>query len=345
MKQKLFNITDFKELDELRVRLDKFIDSSYFYYWNNDEQVSEQCRTVIKDFEKVAKDISKTHNVDINLIRAYFTMDKYIYPRVAKFLKKENTCKNVGVVIEGFEDKPLTNSAYLKAYSSKNTSFIEKLEEHRELLPEYSQKYINNKMNEAPADAKITKISNEFQLRAVENLFTKSPTYITANKLFRTFLNCDTYHDKFNSLFGLFKILSENSHLVKDDIGKFNELKLEVARKSKHPLEQCLGYNWRSDFSSVAKFAKKLYCDEYVVTMIDRFPKTNVYFLLNFAKSDKAITKFEKRISSIISNNDETFGMDFHRIDKDLQKLIVKENIRQFFTHKKANWALWEESK
>ncbi len=342
IKKKVFKIDEFSDLHELRKRVSRFIYINYFTLQDRVDTNIKYCKNIIKDFEDLVKSCAKEYNVDNDLVRAYFTMDKYIYPRVARYTKSANTCKNVCVVIEGFEDKPLNNSNYLKAYSSKNVSFIEKLEENCDLLPDYSKQYIKNKMNEAPADAKIVKITNDFQLKAAENMFIKSPTYLTANKLFRTFLNCDDYHDKFNSLFGLFIIVSENSHLVEQDIEDFNNLVLEIAKKSKHPLERCLGYGWGADFDSVAKFLKNKKSDKYIDIMVDKFPKTNVHFLLNFAKSQESIDKLHRRISRIISSDDETFGMNFDYMSDELKQIIVEENIRQYFEYSKPKWALWK---
>lgn len=227
---------------------------------------------------------------------------------------------------------PLCLSTFTKAYSSKNINLIEKLESIYEFLPESSRNYISNKMKEAPADAKIFKITNSFQKKAVENILIQSPTLKTADKLYRTFVNCKDYFDKFTSLFFLYKILSDRSELFEDKYGLL-EFKGKIAKKSIFPFEHVLSSSFLNvdAMEKLLKITPQIDCEEYILDIFNKLSSQSVYYLYNFTNNEEIINK----IDFVVGSNTEVFckgfNMRFDNMSEDLKELLIEENKRQFF--------------
>lgn len=343
MSNKFF-IEDLAAYPTVRSRIDKFIKHNNFYtpYFTNELEVI--CSNICSKFDILISEIVEEIDIEEGLARAYFTADKLIYPRISRSLKNGNPFKTYLLHSKSIEDNVLCLSTFSKAYSSKNSDLIDKIEKIHELLPASSKNYIANKMKEVPADVKILKISNSFQERAAANVLIKSPSLHTADKLYRTFINCNDYFDKFTSLYFLYNILIDNDALIEDKAG-LEELKTLVAKKSVYPLESVLSeslYNTDS-LDRLIKITPQIICEDYILDIAERVTSKYVYYLFNLTNNEKII----KKLNSIVAKNTEIsckgFIMKFEDMSEDLKESIVEENKRQFFnTYSKWDIALRE---
>jgi len=259
----------------------------------------------MKKFKELVHTISEEHKIDPNIIKAFFSLDKKTYPRIAKYTKLKNICLNISVIIEGFEDKPLNYKTIRKAYIDKNSEFIDLIEDNASLFPKTTEQYIKNQMKKGAVDSKIFKISNSFQKSAFDNIFLKTPTIKTADKYFRTFCNLKNPYELFNSLYFLFDSVINNVEATQKNSQEYSIFKSDLSIKASKTLEKCVSTSLNSYEDDKLKHLFKNISSEEFIELILK----HGYCLLKSKYPLYALTKSQSNKTRI----EEFISVDFNK--------------------------------
>lgn len=85
MKEKYY-LEDLSGLPVVRKKVDNFIRNHNFITPYETYKFENIAKRISHRFEKLIGEICKDFEVEAGLIKAYFTADKLIYPRVSRFL-------------------------------------------------------------------------------------------------------------------------------------------------------------------------------------------------------------------------------------------------------------------